>query len=580
MTDISKLCMGCMTRKEGNGPCPNCGFDENEAQDSAFLPVRTLIAERYAVGRVISSNGESITYLGYDGESGTVVQIREYMPAVLCGRRMDFSLAINAGCETNYKTLMLEYEEILKTLRQLGNLSGVAPVMNICRQNNTVYGIFQELRAIPFGKFLSRCGGELSWSRAKRIFLPLLNTISNLHRVGLVHRGICPETVMIDRSGNLWLTDFSTAALRTNHSEIEPELCTGYAAPEQYNPQSPQGTWTDVYAVGALMYKTLTGTMPPQSTTRRINDNLCPCIQLNEAIPQNVSNAISGAMAVDVQSRTQTVEELISALLAADESKTSVYQTKRQEPVAEEKIERPVQSGGGRYRKSHSAVYAVIAMLLTFALLGMAVWKFVEPLAEADEPQSVSVSQSSEPGMAGPTFAADNTVPKFVGLSRENVENTALYAEKYNFVFHEEENDDYAEGIIFSQSPEPGAPMQNKGTVTLYVSKGSALVPMPSLAGRTVEEAVQILDSYGIANYEVIESFEDGEDDVVLRTNISPDTPIRKNKDKVMLIVKSKDVSSSSSEPEEEPEDEESSSSRSSSRSGVIVIKPKTSDSD
>lgn len=561
-----------MAPKAGDGPCPNCGFDETKAQDSAFLPVRTMIADRYVVGRILSSNGESITYLGYDSETGTVVQIREYMPAVLCGRRMDQSIAINTGCETNYKTLMIEYEEILKTLRQLGNVSGVTPVMNICRQNNTVYGIFQHVRTISFGKFLTRCGGELNWSRAKKIFLPLLNTLSTLHSAGLIHRGISPDTVQIDRSGNLWLTDFSTAALRTNHSEIEPELCTGYAAPEQYNPQSPQGTWTDVYAMAALMYKTLTGTMPPQSTSRRINDNLCPCAQLNESIPLNVSNAISAAMAVDAQERLQTVEEFISDLLQASESKTSVYQAKRSDTLTAEsnKAVSPSQPVKKKYRKSNSAIYAVIAMMLTFALLGTAVWKLMDTiLAPPSDVESESV-QASSGGIIGPEFLSDNKVPNFVGLSRENVESTALYTEKYNFSFHEEENDDYAEGIIFKQSPEAGAPMQNKGTVVLYVSKGSAMIPMPNLAGRTVDEAIQILNSYGIVNYEVIESFEDGEDNVVLRTNIAPDTPIRQNRDKVMLIVKSKDV------PKENDEEDGEGSS---SSSRVIVIKPKTSSS-
>lgn len=569
MIDTSKLCMGCMAPKADEGPCPNCGFDESQAQDSAFLPVRTVIADRYVVGRILSSNGESITYLGYDAETGTVIQIREYMPAILCGRRMDLSIAINAGCETNYKTLLMEYEEILKILRQSGNLSGVIPVMNICRQNNTVYGIFQYVRTISLGKFLSRCGGELSWSRAKKIFLPLLNTLSKLHSTGLIHRGISPDTVRIDRSGNLWLTDFSTAALRTNHSEIEPELCTGYAAPEQYNPQNPQGTWTDVYGVAALMYKTLTGTMPPQSSSRRINDNLCPCAQLSDSIPQNVSDAISAAMTVDTHSRTQTMEELISDILQAAESKTSVYHAKRPEkaaPAAEKQTTMPASAPVRQYRKNHSAIYAVTAMILTFSLLGIAIWKLMDTLLVPPSPQSSEISQSSSSGMAGPAFATDNTVPNFVGWSRESVENTALYAEKYTFSFREEENDDYAEGIVFHQSPEAGAPMQNKGTVVLYVSKGSAMIPMPDLAGRTVEEAAEILTSYGILNYEVIESFEDGEDGVVLRTNIAPETPIRKNKDKVMLIVKSQDVSSSR-------KDEEGSS----SSSKVIVVRPRDS---
>ena len=83
------------------------------------------------------------------------------------------------------------------------------------------------------------------------------------------------------------------------------------------------------------------------------------------------------------------------------------------------------------------------------------------------------------------------------------------------------------------------------------------------------------MDSYGIVNYEVIESFEDGEDDVVLRTNIQPGTLIR-SKDKVMLIVKSQDMSSSS-EPEEDEEDEDEDES---SSSHVIVVIPRSSSSE
>jgi serine/threonine-protein kinase len=416
-----------MAPKAGDGPCLNCGYDDSQAQDSAYLPVRTVIAERYAVGRILSTNGESITYLGLDCETGTTVQIREYMPAVLCGRRLDGSIAINAGCETHYKTLMLEYEEILKTLRQLGNVSGVVPVMDICRQNNTVYGIFQNIRTISLGKFLTKCGGDLNWSRAKKIFLPLLHTISTLHGAGLIHRGISPETVQIDRSGNLWLTEFSTAALRTNQSEIEPELSTGYAAPEQYNPQSPQGPWTDVYSAAALLYKTLTGTMPPQSTSRRINDNLCPCAELNDSIPANVSDAVSAAMNIDTQERLQSAEEFISDLLQAAGGKTSIYQAKRPEkaPAVKEPVsDEPVRTAPRRrHHRSYGAVYAVLAMVLTFALLGTAVWRLMGSLLETPEiPDDPGSSQSSNAGFIGPAFLEDTNVPNFVGMSREEIQ--------------------------------------------------------------------------------------------------------------------------------------------------------------
>ena len=317
--------MGCMSRKEQSGPCPNCGFDESQPHDKSFLPLRAVLGGRYVVGRCLTVNGEAITYLGYDCKTDQTVQIREYMPDVLCSRRLDGSLSIKEGCEANYKTLMLEYSGILKTLRQEAQLSNVIPVIDILHENSTVYGIFQRIQAAPLGRFLNRCGGELNWSRAKKLFIPLLNTLSTLHEAGIIHRGISPETILIDKSGELWLSNFSTVALRTSQSEIVPHLFPGYTAPEQYDPSGSQGPWTDVYGVGAVMYKTLTGTMPPQSTTRRINDNLCPCNQLNPSVPQNVSDVIAAATEYDYSRRTQSVDDMLSGLLQTAEGKTSVY---------------------------------------------------------------------------------------------------------------------------------------------------------------------------------------------------------------------------------------------------------------
>ena len=601
MIDSTKLCMGCMSRREGSGPCPNCGFDESQPQENGFLPLRTFLCGRYVVGRSIYSNGESITYLGYDCKTDAPVQIQEYMPAVLCGRRMDGSISINEGSETNYKTLMLEYEGILKTLRQQGRLSGIIPVVDTFHEKNTVYGVFQKIQTVPLGKFLTRCGGELNWSRVKKMFIPLLNTLVSIHNAGIIHRGISPETVLIDKQGNLWLSGFSTVALRTNQSEIEPELFSGYAAPEQYDPSGLQGPWTDVYAVGAVMYKALTGTMPPQSTTRRINDNLLPCDQLNSSVPQNVSDVIASATEYHYSRRTQSIEEMLSGLLQAAESRTSIYVANKGESSSDfhlsHELRQDKRANDGPapvpvkkvYSRSHSALYAVLSMLITFGILGYVMLRFIESTTSAEEPSSSS-SSSGLNIAAGPTMAVGGEVPNFIGMTVDMIQSTAIFSDNYLFSIREEENDDAAEGIVFDQSPAPKTPMQNKGTVVLYVSKGSPMIPMPNVQGRTIDEAVQILNAAGFTsdNYQVIESFEEGEEGKVLRTNIAPDTPVRKNKDKIMLIIRSKDMSSSSSEPEEpeEPDEEESSSSsgkrRSSTASGstIIIIPRKSSSSD
>lgn len=596
MIDSRMLCMGCMSRKGNDGPCPNCGFDESQPHDNAFLPLRTVLSGRYIVGRSLSSNGESITYLGYDCQTDSPVQIQEYMPAVLCNRRLDGSVSIHEGSETNYKTLLLEYEGILKTLRRQGRLSGIIPVVDMFHEKNTVYGIFQRIQAVPLGKFLTRCGGELNWRRVKKLFIPLLNTLASIHDAGIIHRGISPETLLIDKQGCLWLTGFSTVALRTSQSEIEPELFSGYSAPEQYDPSGLQGPWTDVYAVGAVMYKALTGTMPPQSTTRRINDNLLPCDQMNSSVPQNVSDVIASATEYHVNRRLQSIEEMLSGFLQTAESKTSIYVANKADepldtPASKKRKDEPSPAPVNKvYSRSRSALYAVLSMLITFAVLGYFMLRFIDSTTSAEEPSS-SNSSSGVNIAAGPTISIGNKVPNFIGLTVDIIQGTPLYNDNYLFSIREEENDEYAEGIVFDQSPAPEAPMQNKGTVVLYVSKGAPMIPMPNVAGRTIDEAIQILNAAGFSseNYQVIESFEEGEEGKVLRTNIAPDTPVRKNKDKIMLIIRSKDMSSSSSEPDdiEEPEDEEESSyssgkRKSSTASGsvVIIIPRRSSDDD
>ena len=75
--------MGCMNEIEGNGPCSVCGYNDATDKNSPdFLPTHTLIANRYIVGAVIESNGEGVTYKGYDCNTDTPVRIREYCPPI------------------------------------------------------------------------------------------------------------------------------------------------------------------------------------------------------------------------------------------------------------------------------------------------------------------------------------------------------------------------------------------------------------------------------------------------------------------------------------------------------------------
>lgn len=158
--------------------------------------------------------------------------------------------------------------------------------------NDTVYVVYRYIRSLTLSAFLQRNGGELTWSQTKKMFLPLLNTLSQLHKKGIIHRGISPETILVDQDNKLWLTGFCIADIRAEGGDAGASLFEGYAAPEQYSLNSWQGNWTDVYGISAVLYRVLTGTRPSDGNSRRISDDLCPPDELNRKIPDNISDAI------------------------------------------------------------------------------------------------------------------------------------------------------------------------------------------------------------------------------------------------------------------------------------------------
>ena len=70
------LCMGCMQEKGDDPVCPHCGYEEGTPHFASYLPPHTMIDDRYLVGKVLSYNGESVVYIGYDTMSGRRVDVR------------------------------------------------------------------------------------------------------------------------------------------------------------------------------------------------------------------------------------------------------------------------------------------------------------------------------------------------------------------------------------------------------------------------------------------------------------------------------------------------------------------------
>ena len=517
ITEERYLCMGCMSRLDENGKC-RCGYDENAPTDSACLPVRTVVGNRYLVGRMISMNGEGITYICFDTENEERAFIEEYMPQNMAKRNeLTGEVTPLSGYEAQYKCLMTDFYDLFDALRNFRHNDYIIPVTDVIYDKNTAYAVHKYVKTISYGDYLTHNGGEFTWPQVKKLFMPLFTTLTYLHSNGFVHRGLSPESIRVNAKGQLMLSGFGTASLYTKGSAIEPELSEGYSAPEQYSSSSWQGEWTDVYSIAAVLYKSLTGTLPVSAAERRENDTLCPPEELEQNVPSNVSDAIMNAMQLSVEYRTQSIDDFTAELLESSKSNTMMYDPQRAGDTNGEDIFKKTEPPKAKPQKKRyesekpqksrkipwGIIMFIVAMALLLCFLAVLFRYSKELLGFGNGNKSSSSVSDSEIGeISDGNGGYDVVVPNFVGRYREKVEGNETY-HQFKLVFEEENNSSYPEGMIFDQSIKDKTQVDEGTEIVLKVSVGPEKVPMPQCVGKTIEEARAELDALGIVYQEV-----------------------------------------------------------------------------
>ena len=500
--NTENLCMGCMREKaEGVAKCLKCGYVEGSPYLPSYLVPRSVLAERYLVGKVVGYNGSGATYIGYDMIMNCKVKIREYMPENLASREKgNPEVKVNAGSEIQYKSLKMDFMDLARNLVKLASLSEVEHVNDMFEANGTVYVIYEYIEGMTLTEFLKKNGGYLSWEDTKQLFMPLLSCLNAIHTSELIHRGISPDTILVDRSGNLKLTSFDIAPSRTARSELVAQLFAGYAAPEQYTSSAWQGNYTDVYAIAATIYRTLTGTMPVEAISRVSNDNLVAASSLNPSIPKNVSNALSKAMTLSPEKRTETVAGLISEL--------SEVMDFGEAPIILE--DEPKAEAGDEPKKKmkDSTKYTLIALGVTVPVLVILIIILMGVLFPSEKPKdnnssidinSVFASSDKEEDENSSEVNYLYSIPDFERRNIDSVINDNDYKEKFVFEVEEVFDEQYPEKTILTQSVEAGTPVEKNGTkIKLTVSRGSKYRTLPDLVGEDFDVAESKLSALKI----------------------------------------------------------------------------------
>lgn len=315
------LCPGCMAvLDEPDLPCPLCGFDKSTYSPSPrSLRSFTKLNGKYMVGKVIGEGGFGITYIGFNLDTDLPVAIKEYFPAELATRDTLQGNTINifsGEAKDLYREGLEKYLREARNLTMFSDLTGIVTVKDFFYENDTAYIIMEYINGITLKQHLTKVGGKMKQNEVIKMMKPVLESMNQIHEVGIIHRDISPDNIMITRNNQIKLTDFGAARVfdTEDNKSITVVLKRGYAPEEQYRAKGNQGPWTDVYALCATMYKMITGITPQEALERMIEDNVEPLSKFDSSIWPETEYAIMKGLALRAQDRFQTVNELIDAL--------------------------------------------------------------------------------------------------------------------------------------------------------------------------------------------------------------------------------------------------------------------------
>lgn len=281
-----------------------------------------ILKERYKIEEVIGAGGFGITYRAWDPLLQSYVAIKEYYPSGIATRSTDSSkVCVPVGQEQReYHRGRIRFLKEAQDVARFQSEPNIVSIYDYLEENDTAYMVMEYLHGCTLKQYIREHGGRLDTDHILHICLSVLDALAVVHKAGMIHRDISPENIFICEDLTVKLIDFGAAkqVYLDGEQTMSVVLKPGYAPPEQYAKKDKQGSWTDIYALGATLYFAATGEKPEESFGRVLEDTIKPVCEVNPEIPRAMSQVIMRAMSVKIEDRYQTVEAMREALLAGE----------------------------------------------------------------------------------------------------------------------------------------------------------------------------------------------------------------------------------------------------------------------
>ena len=300
--------------------CPHCGFDADsyEYDPTTLAPGTTLHDNKYVLGRMLGRGGFGITYVGLETTLNLKVAIKEYYPQSMVYRTAgSASLSWQSGDrDRGRKSFVREAMKMAK----IAAIPHVAQVRDVFYQNNTAYIVMNYIEGETLSDLVKN-DGVMQEEECLTLLEPVMKSLTEAHKMGMIHRDISPDNLIRDNWGEVWLLDLGAAKEMDDTSGDDQNAQSthlvvrhGFSPPEQYDGQGKIGPWTDVYSMCATIWYCLTGQMPPDAVSRYSQTRGKDSLPIVTGLRPQVKRVLERGMSMRPEKRIASMDALLREL--------------------------------------------------------------------------------------------------------------------------------------------------------------------------------------------------------------------------------------------------------------------------
>ncbi len=224
----------------------------------------------YEIRQILGQGGFGITYLALDTNLDQEVAVKEYLPIELAVREGDHT--VHPASADNGEQFQWGKDRFISEAKTLAKFKhpNIVRVYSVFEALNTAYMIMEYERGHSLQEKLAG-RRTLDEAELRQIALPVMDGLRLVHQAGFIHRDIKPANIFVREDGSPVLLDFGSArqAVGGHTKTLTSLVSPGYAPFEQYHSKSDeQGPWTDIYGLGATLYRAATGVPPMDALDR------------------------------------------------------------------------------------------------------------------------------------------------------------------------------------------------------------------------------------------------------------------------------------------------------------------------